>query len=254
MTRSRVFLVLQTIICIALTVWLCVSAVGICQEGAARKSEQPMESVYTPKIAAEKAAPILPLFFAGLGLTIAGLVLGIKDTKAEKPVRDAELERDLLVSRVTRPSEGMLKERQRQKGLKWVGWGLFALCMAPVLVYMFDPRHFPEADLEGMFLSLMRVLLPWTLVGLGALAVASILTEKSVRREMREANLRIREDSAQGIQPAQAPSDPPKKTARLQILLLAAAFAFIIAGVLNGSALDVLIKAITICTECVGLG
>ncbi|MBR4502489.1 MAG: thioredoxin [Clostridia bacterium] len=28
----------------------------------------------------------------------------------------------------------------------------------------------------------------------------------------------------------------------------------IIAGALNGSALDVLVKAITICTECVGLG
>ena len=40
----------------------------------------------------------------------------------------------------------------------------------------------------------------------------------------------------------------------VQAVLIAAAVLLIIAGVLNGSARDVLYKAITICTECVGLG
>ena len=40
----------------------------------------------------------------------------------------------------------------------------------------------------------------------------------------------------------------------LQAVLAAAAVALIVAGALNGSALDVLYKAITICTECIGLG
>ncbi|MBQ6398491.1 MAG: thioredoxin [Clostridia bacterium] len=39
-----------------------------------------------------------------------------------------------------------------------------------------------------------------------------------------------------------------------QVILLIAAVACILAGILNGSAMDVLYKAITICTECVGLG
>ena len=38
------------------------------------------------------------------------------------------------------------------------------------------------------------------------------------------------------------------------VATVVAAAAFILAGVLNGSARDVLIKAIHICTECVGLG
>ncbi len=42
--------------------------------------------------------------------------------------------------------------------------------------------------------------------------------------------------------------------AKLKLLLLALAAALIVLGVLNGSARDVLIKAVNICTECVGLG
>jgi hypothetical protein len=40
----------------------------------------------------------------------------------------------------------------------------------------------------------------------------------------------------------------------VKIAVLAAAVVFVIAGILNGSMEDMLIKAINICTECVGLG
>ncbi|MBR0367262.1 MAG: thioredoxin [Clostridia bacterium] len=40
----------------------------------------------------------------------------------------------------------------------------------------------------------------------------------------------------------------------IQILLIVAAIVLIIVGAFNGSARDVLYKAINICTECVGLG
>lgn len=42
-----------------------------------------------------------------------------------------------------------------------------------------------------------------------------------------------------------------KKT---RILLYAVALLLIVAGILNGGMRDVLIKAINICTECIGLG
>lgn len=42
-----------------------------------------------------------------------------------------------------------------------------------------------------------------------------------------------------------------KKT---RILLYAVALLLIAAGILNGGMRDVLIKAINICTECIGLG
>ncbi len=254
MTRSKLYLAMQAAVCIALVVLLSLSAISIYREGSARKAEHPMESVYTPGEVAGKFAPIAPLLFAGLGLLVAGLVLGAKDENADKPVTDAELNRDLVIARVAQPSEAMLTEQRAQRRLAWIGWAVFALCMVPILIYIMNPAHFPEADLEGMFFSLLRVFLPWTAVGLGALAVTSILREKSVLRQTEAAQAQLKAEKAAGIVAAPQSADMPKKTILPQAIIIVAAVILIIAGVFNGSARDVLYKAITICTECVGLG
>ena len=252
--KSKLYLALQAVICIALVALLSLSAIGIYRDGTARKAEHPMESIYTPEEAAQNVALRAPLLFAGIGLMIAGLELGVKDENAGKPVKDAELNRDLLVSRVVQPSADMITEQRRQRRLLWIGWGLFALCMVPILVYLLNPAHFPEADLEGMFFSLLRAFLPWTATGLAALTVMSGLREKSVLRETQAAQTRLKEEKAAGFAPAPGSADPQKKTSLLQTAFIIVAVVLIIAGVFNGSALDVLRKAITICTECVGLG
>lgn len=254
MTRSKLYLALQTVVCIALVVLLSLSAISIYREGSARKAEHPMESVYTPGEVAGKFAPIAPLLFAGLGLLVAGLALGVKDENAEKPVKDAELNRDLMIARVAQPSGAMLTEQRAQKRLAWTGWAVFALCMVPILIYLTNPAHFPEADLEGMFFSLLRVFLPWTAVGLGALTVTTVLSEKSILRQTEAAQAQMKAEKAAGIKAAPKSVEPPRKTAIPQAIVIALAVVLIIAGVFNGSARDVLYKAITICTECVGLG
>lgn len=60
MTRVRIYLILQTALCVLLVVLLSVTAVTIYREGVARKAERPLESIYTREIAAEKFAPIAP--------------------------------------------------------------------------------------------------------------------------------------------------------------------------------------------------
>ncbi len=59
------------------------------------------------------------------------------------------------------------------------------------------------------------------------------------------------------IRPAMPPAGGAlreRKRAALQGSLLGAALLLILLGIFNGSALDVLYKAINICSECIGLG
>ena len=113
MTRTRIYLIMQAVLCVLLVVLLSLSAVTIYRDGAARKAEQPLESIYTREIVAEKFAPIAPLFFAAIGLMIAGLVLGIRDENADRPAGSPELRRDLVVARVSQPSEEMRRAQSR---------------------------------------------------------------------------------------------------------------------------------------------
>ena len=254
MSRGKIFLILQTVVCISLAALLALSAVSLFREGAARKAENPLESIYSPAAAAAAFAPAAPLFFISLGLLAAGLLLGVRDERAGKPVPDAEISRDLAGARIAAPSDGMLKERQVQRRLTLTGWGLFALCMIPAAVYLTNPAHFPQDNPEGMIAGLIRVLLPWTAAGLGALAVTNVLRDRSLRRETEAARALPKAETPQSLPAVPDKTGTGKRKNAVRLSLIFLALVFIVLGAVNGSALDVLIKAITICSECIGLG
>lgn len=254
MTKGKVCLLLQALLCVLLSVLLAASAVGAYRDGMARREKDPLESVYTPEIVSKKLVRAAPLFVFSLGLAVFCLALGIRDEGAEKPVRDSEIVRDLACARVSRPSEEMTGERRKQRRLTWTGWGAFVLCMAPPAVYLASPGHFPERDLEGMFYGLMSVLLPFTALGLCALAAAYALRERSMERETKAARAQAQAEKTQGSSCRERRRDISARQDMIRLAVIAAAVLLIAAGALNGSALDVLYKAITICTECVGLG
>ena len=251
MTRVKIYLIAQGLACVLLAALLSLAAVGVYRDGTA---ERPAERIYTRGIAAEKLSSLAPLFFASAGLLAAGLILGIRDEKAENPVRDTALARDLIVSRAVRPSDAMKKEQKLQRRLLFAGWGVFSLCMAPAVLFLLSPANFPQDDLEGMFLSLVRMLLPCATAGLSALAVTSYLSEKSVLREAEAAKARLKEEKGEEVPRARKIPAVPRGKRIVQAALVVTAAGMILAGILNGSAYDALVKAITICTECIGLG
>ena len=122
------------------------------------------------------------------------------------------------------------------------------LCAAVVAAYFADLGHFASRELEGVVGAMLRNVLPWVALTLAALLIAAYLVGKSLTREL----------AAAKDAPRRSPEPPaaPKRALRLigRAALYVAAILLIIAGVTNGGMHDVLVKAINICTECIGLG
>ena len=292
MAKNKIFLWIQTALCMLIAILLASSAVRIFIDGSAYQAAgHPSEWIYTREKAAAALMPILPLFLLSFAMTVYGLVKGIEDEKADKPVQDVERARDLVCARVAQPSEEMAKERALQKKLQLGGWIGFAVCMIPILLYITNGAHFALTDAEGLdhsIVSMVAFVVPWTVIGLACLVVTTVLQGRSIQREADAATALMKEAAAAkaaqaakagaesaktagapsaGAESAKAPSaskaaaplyNTSPETDRRRILirrvLLVAAVIFVVLGVQNGSMKDVLVKAIRICTECVGLG
>ena len=118
MTKRKIFLIVQSALCVLIAVLLAVSAVRIFLEGSAYQAAgHPSEWIYTREKVAGPLTRILPLILVSLAMTIFGLVKDIRDEDADKPVQDTELTRNLTGARVAQLSEEMKKERDLQKKL-----------------------------------------------------------------------------------------------------------------------------------------
>ena len=279
MAKNKIFLWVQTALCALIAILLAVAAVRIFLDGSAYQAAgHPSEWIYTREKVTAALMPILPLFLLSFAMTVYSLVKDIKDEEADKPVQDVERARDLVCARVAQPSEEMAKERALQKKLQLGGWIGFAVCMIPILLYITNGAHFALTDAEGLdhsIVSMVAFVVPWTVIGLACLVVTTVLQGRSIQREADAATALMKEaaaakaaeaasaDAPAAKAPAAAKAGAPlyntsPETARRRILirrvLLVAAVIFVVLGVQNGSMKDVIVKAIRICTECVGLG
>ena len=92
MKNNRIFLIIQSILCILLAALLIIAVIGIYRSGSAARAENPLTWIFTREIVAERFRPIAPLFFAAVVLTAAGLILGVKDENGLEPVKSGKVE------------------------------------------------------------------------------------------------------------------------------------------------------------------
>ena len=126
----------------------------------------------------------------------------------------------------------------------------------PCFVYLFNPAHFTkDGDLMIEAGTMVLNILPWYLLGTGALIAYKVYTNVSYNNEINHIKsiLSLSQNNKRPV--IVKPSQLNKKAVTtLRIVVFTVAITFIITGIINGGAADVLKKAINICTECIGLG
>ena len=252
MKENKWILAVQTLICIVLTGLLSYAAVSIYTHGlSVREAGDVLAWIYTPEAVLAWAPYVLPLVLLSLAAGIYASVKQIRDENADKPVTDQENLRDLSVLRREITDE-MQKEEQKQRIFTIAGRVAFIALLVPVLLYFTRPSNFPQSDLEGMFLAMASNCLPWMFLAVAALAVSFLLKDQSLKKEIELS----RQAPAHDGEPKKMKTTEvnPRTVTIVRTVFIILAVVFIFMGIANGGARDVLIKAVNICTECVGLG
>lgn len=256
MKKRKLFLWIQAALCVLLCVLFSAEMIHMYTEGRTLREAGDLSVwIYTREKVVQKLTDLLPLFLLELVFLLTSLFWN-RGGREVLPA-DAESVRDLICGKVNNQSESMRKERSRQRKLAVYGRAGAAACLIPVVLYMVNPSHFESTELETVMASLLLHIVPWISMALGLLSVTEVLREKSMVRETEAAKAQIREERISGSEAKPESAYKEKKTSVrtwAQAAMLLIAVALILHGIFNGSMQDVLIKAIHICTECIGLG
>ena len=241
---------LLTLLTLILCLALAATAVLTYREGLARRaaSGAATEPIFTRDIAATRLKALLPVTLLWLAGLMAALAAGAHPE--DKPVTDNALAARLLRARRESTPDAR-READIRRRVHGICRGLAALCAVPALACLLNRAHFTDWDLETVMGALLTRLLPWLSLALAALLADAALTERSLRREL------VALKTAPGAEARRIPLTGTRPTGPIRALrwaLFGVAAALIALGVQNGGLNDVLVKAINICTECIGLG
>lgn len=135
--------------------------------------------------------------------------------------------------------------------------GICAVCSVMAARYLANPAHFTSRELEPVIGRMLWHIAPWIFVGFACAILCECVRGRSFRREI---ELAARSPERASFKNAQTDSGASReKRARLaktaaRAVAFALAVALLALGAANGGMRDVLVKAINICTECIGLG
>lgn len=162
----------------------------------------------------------------------------------------------LLLMRAEK-TDAMRGEERRRRMARGVCAGICAVCSVMAARYLANPAHFASRELESVIGRMLWHIAPWIFAGFACAILCECVRGRSFRREI---ELAVRSPERASFKNAQTDSGASReKRARLaktaaRAAMFALAVALLALGAANGGMRDVLVKAINICTECIGLG
>lgn len=209
-----------------------------------------IHDVYSREIVATYFRPVVVPALVWLTMFVICVVMRLVLPRKERMLPDREPEIMLFLFWESRENTEDMREEQRARRLRRILCLVWCLiCAALAGAYLLNVSHFTSWELEQVMGQMLLHVAPPTVAAFAALLVLSVWEKDSARRENEMARTApVKKDKAP------APKQPGKGIAIGRVCLYAAAIALVVLGVLNGGMYDVLVKAINICTECIGLG
>lgn len=244
-------LALTTLLLAALLIAQCISAyrVGNAPDNFTSAGVR-ISDVYSREIVTVRLSNIAWAFWLWLAALCAAIVQRVlRPQKPQMPVPDPAARLNLLLARVQKTPTMLAEERKRRLAAVICG-AVCALCAAPAALYLLNIANFTSWELESVMGAMLLNVGPWVLLAFAALFARAQVCYKSISREAEAAS-----KAPKLAQPLpKKPINAGKGRMILRGALYVAAAALIACGIANGGMRDVLVKAINICTECIGLG
>lgn len=208
--------------------------------------------VYSVGIVAEAFAPIAWLVYGWVFAVTLMLIASLFQSGAPRRVKPEALANvRMLEARLPAPlpqseeGQSVLGEQKRRRCILLAVTCVCAACAAIIIVYLLAPGRFASMELEPVMSQFALHVFPWIAVGFLVACVGAWLINQSALRELPYAK------QLAGKRPQPKIS---RNLTALRVTIYVVAIALVVLGICNQGMRDVLMKAINICTECVGLG
>ena len=203
-----------------------------------------------------------------IGYVLTALIPFVKkeNQKRDKSTSARLLKRNLPVgeSEEYKTEQTKLKTIEIARIVVWSFCAAFALAAAIVsIVYLTNISHFGGTDINAEIITMLRNILPWICVAFALCMGAEIFECVIAAKELRIVqSLYV---LGQGGTPKQIKENTVLNKIEAffssnifiyvtRLIVFCVAVVFLVVGIFNGGKDDVLMKAINICTECIGLG
>ena len=245
----RTLRILCAAVLIIMLGWLSWQSIDIYVTGAFDKG-QPDMPVYSMSDVQHRLASSLPSAMIGLAIIIITIIFHIspeeKIGSSHSNIHTFHLR--CLRFRIENLPLSARKETVYRHWVQSLSTTSISICILFALKYLLNVDHFTSWDLEAVMGSMLKHVGPWLLIAFVIAVFAKHLICRSFKKEI--GYLQHIDFESKPYSAVNEHKEPVVwRTALFTISII-----FIIWGILNGGLYDVLVKAINICTECIGLG
>lgn len=209
---------------------------------------------YTPEaIEAHFKSVSIPIYIGIVGI-MGGIILNLLLPYPRQRVKSVITPRETMLRMRQKVSVPPVKKEQifRQFLIVVTSILFIALLVYPV-IYLLTPGHFSREDPNPYIIKAAIIAFIPTLIGLALCWCCQLLLNASYQRETSVYKCALI-NGQRSEKVLEAKNKPHFNIRWVQLPLILLAVIFIIIGVINKGADDVLLKAVAICTECIGIG